>query len=571
MNEQERIKICQLLIKKIEKALEPAEAEFLYEAMENNQEALDLYVDVALLYSSLSKRGKTSLSAERTPRLASDEFDQLLLALSREERDAEPVVVKGRSRDKDAAIHYIEPEAAARKISRFSIASLIVSAAAILFVAIFVRFAPVRSNNPIAILSRSVNAQWLHASDGLRDLSDLYAGPLHLSKGYAEIRTDNGTSIILQAPVEAELVSPSQLNLIQGRVTVTINQHETHYVVRTPTASVVDFGTEFGVHVDEAAQTLTHVYEGEIELRSGSNPLGMDSILKLTKGQGGKADAQGRLSEKNTLSAMFVRSEEFEVNYKASDGTAYERWLAHSYRLRRDPDIVLYYPFMETDMLQTFARNYALTTNEALNGKFGGTFGISNFTGPSWSVGRWPNKSALAFERNSRNCVSVPESAELSIADAITLAVWVRCPGDLKGGHLISNRLNETVNYQFGCFFKEEPYYPQRLQFLRTDGSAPAMVYSSNLYDWTSEWTFFAVTHDSQTVRFYVNGALFEAIPHVSDRDAVSAGLFIGDVPSFGGRTFGYAAFNGLIDEIAIFKRVLSPEEIQEMYESGKP
>ena len=51
----------------------------------------------------------------------------------------------------------------------------------------------------------------------------------------------------------------------------------------------------------------------------------------------------------------------------------------------------------------------------------------------------------------------------------------------------------------------------------------------------------------------------------------VSANLFIGDVPSIGGKTFGYAAFNGLIDEMAIIKRVLTADEIRKMYEAGKP
>lgn len=570
MNDPERLKICQLVMKKIDGALSAQEEALLCEELEKNQEAIDIYVDLAIMYSSLSSPGKIPFSVCMTQDAVRDQLDELLENLSQAERDAEPVMVAHVPAAGHEPFPFVKPVKGAQKISKTTILSLVISAAAMLFVVLFIRFAPVMSSEPVGTLSRTVNARWLDSSGSIVDGCALYAGPLHLEKGYAEIYTDNGSQVILQAPVELDMESDSQLLLRKGHITVKVKPGQNHYVVRTPSASVVDFGTEFGVYVNDSNNTLTYVYDGRVELRSGSDPLRAEDVLKLNKGRGAQADAEGRLRINEKLSNLFVRSDEFDAHYTAVKGSKYQQWLAYSYRLRRDPDIVLYYPFLKSDESLAYLPNYAANTEGKLNGAFGGTFGASNFTNPTWISGRWPGKTALKFERDKRNCVLVAESPELPLAGDITLTVWACCPEPEKGGHLFSNRVKGNINYQFGCFSEEDPYYSNRLQFLRSSELSSG-VYASKLFHWTSDWTFLVVTHDGKMVRFYVDGELFEAVPFVSERKVVSTGLFIGDVPAVMEKTFGYAAFNGLIDEMAIFKRVLTPEEIQKMYQAGKP
>jgi hypothetical protein len=291
----------------------------------------------------------------------------------------------------------------------------------------------------------------------------------------------------------------------------------------------------------------------------------------LTASQAGRSESDGSLTKIRYEKTKFVYKNEFDTRIKAKEGSSYYRWLAYSYQLRRDSDLVLYYPFSKSQEQQSFITNAAAATENTLQGNFGGTFGISNFVAPSWTEGRWPDKSALRFEREKRTCIAVPDCPELNLSGNLTLAVWVRCPDSKKGGHIFSHRQGERVDYQFGCFSTEEPYYPRKMQLLRTSMPFASTMYSSKFFDWTSEWTFLVVTHDTKTSRFYANGQLFESVPFEYKAQTVSAPLVIGDVPSIEGRTFGYAAFNGLMDEIAIFKRVLSADEIKAMYEAGKP
>jgi hypothetical protein len=150
---------------------------------------------------------------------------------------------------------------------------------------------------------------------------------------------------IIQAPTQFTIESACQIYLQQGQVVVKIDKtSETPFVVRSPQASIVDYGTEFGVSVDASNNTLTHVYQGKVELRSGSNPLRFEQRMMLTETQAGQANTQGRLSKKQGISSLFVRPAEFNARLKAAE-SPYDRWAAYSYQLRRDPDLIAYYTF----------------------------------------------------------------------------------------------------------------------------------------------------------------------------------------------------------------------------------
>jgi hypothetical protein len=437
-----------------------------------------------------------------------------------------------------------------------------------LLLVLFVRFAPVSSKGLIGTLSRSVDARWLDPSGRLRDGCDLYPGPLHLVKGYAEIRTDEGAEIILQAPVELELESPSQLTLRRGRVTVNIEQSRTHYVVRTPNATVVDFGTEFGVHVDSIGDTYTHVYQGEVELRSGSNPLQFDSSLRLMCGQGGQADAGGLRPWNADHHAPFVRAEEFGIRYKALKGSAYHRWKAHSLQFSRDPDLVAYYTFERDPERPQVLVNMAAATAGRLDGtiKRGDQIETS-----AWDQGQWPEKTALTFDRTREHYVDVPSAPDLSINGPITVAAWIHAADPKDGGHIVASRQEgSTINYQLGYRSPKSPFWMNRMHLARKVGSDTASVRDWMFSETLPErfgWIHIAATHDNQTVRYYINGSLVNARSWIYQQEPVEAGLLIGTT-YYG---FDESRFDGKMGELAILKRVLSEDEIRDMYQAGKP
>jgi hypothetical protein len=115
-----------------------------------------------------------------------------------------------------------------------------------------------------------------------------------LSSGLLEITYNTGAKVILQGPVNYEVESNGGF-LSLGKLTGKLEKGNdearmtndeglqnssfvippSSFVIRTPTATVTDLGTEFGVEVDRAGGTGAHVFHGAVELQT-INPAGKE-------------------------------------------------------------------------------------------------------------------------------------------------------------------------------------------------------------------------------------------------------------------------------------------------------
>ena len=375
-------------------------------ALRRDPEAMAFYAQFMGLRIQLRQSQDIFLSLSGEA-ILDDKFWEMLLD---DQLSAE--AANSKSEDRKVPAQRTAPvQATSHTVSKIPLLTALTSLAAFFVMLAYVYVNPKHSSPLVGQLTRTVNAQWANAAGVLSEGADLRAGPLHLLKGYAELYTENGSQVILQAPVELDLESPSQLLLRQGQITVSVGRKQATFVVRTPTASIVDFGTEFGVCVDEAFNTLTHVFQGEVELRSGSNPLRFEQRLSLVKGQGGQADPLGNLNKKQGLSGVFVRPDEFDIKLKASQGSGYHRWLAYSLRLRKDSDLAAYFTF-EKDPANPDVLVNAAAASDGLNGQLSSAINRSK---PAWSEGRWPQKTALSFNRSQPQYVEIAADARLCI------------------------------------------------------------------------------------------------------------------------------------------------------------
>ncbi|MBN1395488.1 MAG: FecR domain-containing protein [Pirellulales bacterium] len=98
-----------------------------------------------------------------------------------------------------------------------------------------------------------------------------------MASGLMEIAYADGATVILQGPCEYEVESPAGGFLARGKLTAKIRTQNSKpeaqssepsplFAVRTPTAVVVDLGTEFGVQVDENGDTASHVFRGSVRV-----------------------------------------------------------------------------------------------------------------------------------------------------------------------------------------------------------------------------------------------------------------------------------------------------------------
>ena len=117
-----------------------------------------------------------------------------------------------------------------------------------------------------------------------------------LSSGLMEITCHTGAKVILQGPVTFD-VEANGGYLAVGKLTgklekrgerreergegtanhqssIINHQSSNPFVIRTPTATVTDLGTEFGVEVDRSGVTDTHVFRGVVRVQVESAPGG---------------------------------------------------------------------------------------------------------------------------------------------------------------------------------------------------------------------------------------------------------------------------------------------------------
>jgi len=169
---------------------------------------------------------------------------------------------------------------------------------------------------------------------------------------------------------------------------------------------------------------------------------------------------------------------------------------------------------------------------------------------PQWVDGVYGK--ALEFDGN--DYVEVPDSASLDITDEITIEAWVKPAGQSTwGGIVVKGPHSNLARYQI--FYTDT----KKIRFGVTDGTTFADVYSdSALTD--NQWYHIVGVYNKIEVALYINGVK-QTDTHPFTQDLISTSgynLNIGQGSS-GANEF----FNGTIDEVRIWRRALSAEEIQ--------
>jgi len=160
-----------------------------------------------------------------------------------------------------------------------------------------------------------------------------------LESGLMEITYTTGAKVILQGPCTYEVESPSGGYLALGKLTAKVasgqglatsaksqanlksaiskspNLQISKFTVRTPTALIIDLGTEFGVEVDESGATASYVFNGMVKIATLGNESQVkenELILRASQSARAERDEGGvrlRLltDSEEKLAAQFVR------------------------------------------------------------------------------------------------------------------------------------------------------------------------------------------------------------------------------------------------------------------------
>ena len=525
-----------------------------------DEKNLEYYIEFSTTWALLDEKYNNS-SLEDT-----GEFGPAVVkALLENEESAPEVIIEKENIEVIDKPEKKSPSRSLKENKFFRIFDKLVYLAAVCMIVFIVysHVSPPKMHVPIATLRHQLNAEWDNVSGKFTNGSILYTGPMSLKKGLAEIVLNNGAEVILEGPCEFKLEDDYQIYLKQGAIVANIEQvFDKRLVVRTDNATVVDYGTEFGVSVDPDGNTTTMVYKGSVELRQGSDPFKYDKAMRLVKDQGGQVNIKGSINPIKPDSVNFIRKDEFDTKVMAANGSAYHRWKDYSYQLSNRKDLIAYYTFDRNN--DNILINHSAATRDSYTGSLESS--AEPEVCPKWVQGRWSQKTALSFVRSSKQYVKIVSDDNLYINDKITLAAWIRIDKSNGGGHIISSRLAEgSINYQLGYNISENPIESSKIQFARYSDN-PIRNYSPNIPEQKlTGWHLLVASHDNSQVKFYLDGKLLGIEKYEYSGSPVVTDLLIGSDRS------GNKMFNGVIGEVAIFNSILDDVEIENMYYQGRP
>lgn len=134
---------------------------------------------------------------------------------------------------------------------------------------------PAEYDEPFAELTAAIGCVWSdpNVEIALRQGS-LPAGPLELVSGRVEMRFASGGTAIIEGPATFEPIASDGLRMLDGSARCRCPEPGTELRVETPSATIVDLGTEFAVNVEPGRRMRVAVIEGKVRLdTAGSETL----------------------------------------------------------------------------------------------------------------------------------------------------------------------------------------------------------------------------------------------------------------------------------------------------------
>ncbi|WDI40617.1 LamG-like jellyroll fold domain-containing protein [Bremerella sp. P1] len=365
--------------------------------------------------------------------------------------------------------------------------------------------------------------------------NEFHQGEYHLSEGEVTLTFQNGVAVSLESPARFSIIDSMRMQLDHGRARAIVPESGHGFVIETATMVVEDLGTEFGIVVDDNQNQELHVFAGEVRLHDKDLP---PELLTENSALAWDADTQRRSITPDDMA------------FATSMSIGYKRWLDHSLKLRQDPSALFYFDF-ETDSRKS---------EEVINRATTGVVDNGQLTNGIWATGRWPEKGAMLFENTG-------DRVELNIPgkyDQITIMAWVQI-----------NR----YDFALQTVFNSIDYSPGQHHWNLTRGGSLRMGLSSQ-YDLTSKqtlprnlWTHVAAQIDSKAKEsvYYIDGKVVgrrkwsQSIPIHYGPSTIGAWGHTNRA----GEVVYSRDLRGRIDEIALFSRVLSADEIRQAYEAG--
>ena len=238
--------------------------------------------------------------------------------------------------------------------------------------------------------------------------------------------------------------------------------------------------------------------------------------------------------------------------------TRYFEWVKHRDQLQQDSDLVAYYDF-ENVVAQLDVKNIALNSTESLTGKI---IAAQNFQG------RWPDNRAAYFD-GDRTKASLPDHPAWDFGtDDYTIEMWVNW-----------KQLSASGNPSLIDFHTHNNApHTQRLAVVLNNhgtgidiyhGAANWRISDVDIQLAVDTWYHIVVVHNGDVLYLYKNGEEAARASGTAE-DNIRFGGGVVQLGRWSNSTEG-GFFHGSMDDLAIYQRRLTADEVRRHYQMGKP
>ena len=381
--------------------------------------------------------------------------------------------------------------------------------------------------------------------------------------GLLEITYDTGAKVILQGPVTYEVESRNGGFMAIGRLTGKVDAESAKgFAIKTPTATITDLGTEFGVDVRHDGGSEVHVLKGQVEFSSRDGACfvrlvagGETSAARLNAGSKG-------IVRRPAAPELFIRT--MPQSQRQCPLDPYAKMV-----LSLNP--VVYYrmefPKREEDWLVVF---------DSAPGSHHGVLHLADKSVLPWPAGRCGIGSSLNLRGPLvRDSAIVPDYPKTQ-NNQLSVSAWVMAASLSSWASIVQNFSSPVTPERGSGQFLFGVTHEGDLAVNLTQQDMSEVVAREGLGKTLplDDWQHVAFVADGTMVHLYRNGMEVAATPYRSiNRNPTCKSLGIGCRPDKSGLGLASghpALWNGRLDEIAIFNRALRAVEIRQLYIKGE-
>lgn len=405
----------------------------------------------------------------------------------------------------------------------------------------------------VAVLGRNTEMVWANSLN-LREGEQLPPGDYRLIRGVATIEFPKGVRVIAMGLVSFTLGSDADIRITSGHVRVEVPVEARGFGIACNAGDLRAEGGTYDLKISPEQEIELMVEAGSIDVP------GTKTRLVVTAPEFVRYEASGRMEMRASVAGQDVRASDAVSRSKPS---RLPEWRVASRKRAEDPALLVHFRMDSAnekirERLRNSSRNPA-AGSEAI------VFAAEEVEG------RWPGKRGLGFF-NSSALARIPIEGQFP---KVTYAAWIRI-GQLQSLYnamfMSESDVPGEAHWQLSP--AAEFYFSVRPEQMNL-GSLFHRCYGGSISDPRQKgvWKHVATTYDSESRQgiLYVDGKEFhrasfpEAIP-LQFGNATLGNVMEPDNPRSRSRRFG-----GVIDEFLLYSRVLAPEEIEALYEEGRP